>query len=36
MVSMEALLAQLMIDEFEERAMVIFDFTGAYQNTDMP
>ena len=34
-VSMDALLAQLMIDTFKERAMVIFDAPGAYSNTDM-
>ena len=33
---MEALLAQLIIDSFEERAMEIFDVPGAYLNSDMP
>ena len=33
---MEALLAQLIIDAFEERAMEIFDVPGAYLNSYMP
>ena len=36
MVSMEALLAQLMVGAFEERAMAIFYFPGAYLNANMP
>ena len=34
--SMKALLAQLMIDVFEERAMEIFDVPGAYLNPIIP
>ena len=33
---MEALLAQLIIGVFEERAMVIFEVPGAYLNSDIP
>ena len=33
---MESLLAQLIIDAFEERGMAIFDVPGAYLNVDMP
>ena len=32
---METLLAQLIIDSFEERATEIFDVPGAYLNSDM-
>ena len=35
-VSTEALLAQLMIDAFQERAMEIFDIPGAYLNAEIP
>ena len=35
-ISIYALLAQLMIDAFEERAMEIFDVPCAYLNTDTP
>ena len=33
---MEALLAQLMVDALEERAMVTFDVPGSYLNSNMP
>ena len=33
---MEDLMAQLMIDAFEERAMAIFDVPGAYLNSETP
>ena len=36
MVSMEALLAQLMVGAFEERTMAIFYVPGAYLNANMP
>ena len=36
MVSVEALLAHLMIDPFEECKMVIFDVSVAYLNANMP
>ena len=32
---MNALMTQLIIDKFEERAMEIFDVPGAYLNGDM-
>ena len=32
---MEALLAQLIIDAFEERKMVIFDIPGAYLHAEI-
>ena len=32
---MEALLAQLIIDAFEERKMVIFDISGAYLHAEI-
>ena len=33
---MKALLVQLIIDAFEERAMEIIDVPGAYLKSDMP
>ena len=35
-VSMEELLAQLMIDAFKDHAMAMFDVPSAYLNVDMP
>ena len=33
---MEELLAQLLINTFEERVLVMFDVSGSYLNTGMP
>ena len=35
-VSIDALLAQLIIDTFEERAMTIFEVPSSYPNSDVP